>query len=98
LRAAGSSLGRYPGLVEAADADGLVHGEVYALSNPAISLQWLDAYEGIVPGGDQNQYERVERTVRLASGGTVVAWVYLYRRDVRRFRLIADGRWLAPAE
>ena len=89
------SLGRYPGLVEVDDAVGLVHGEVYALSNPAASLGWLDAYEGIVPGDAQNQYERVERTVNLDSRASLTAWVYLYRRDVQRFRAIANGRWLA---
>jgi gamma-glutamylcyclotransferase (GGCT)/AIG2-like uncharacterized protein YtfP len=92
------SLGPYPGLVETADATGLVHGEIYALNNSATSLRWLDAYEGIVPANPQNQYERVERKVGLASGEEIMAWVYLYRRDVRRFRLIPDGRWLAPAE
>jgi gamma-glutamylcyclotransferase (GGCT)/AIG2-like uncharacterized protein YtfP len=88
------SLGRYPGLVEAADAPGLVHGEVHALSHPAASLEWLDAYEGIVPGNhDQNRYERVERTVLLASGETIAAWVYLYRKRPEG-RPIAGGRWL----
>ena len=28
----------------------LVHGEVYALKTPAVTLKWLDAYEGILPG------------------------------------------------
>ena len=61
-----------------------MHGEVYALNDPAGALKWLDAYEGIVPGDrDQNEYERVERPVRLASGEDVAAWVYLYRKDVR---------------
>lgn len=92
------SLGRYPGLVESADDKGLVHGEVFALNSPAGSLKWLDAYEGIVPGDHlQNEYERVERPVRLASGESVTAWVYLYRKDVSRFRRIPEGRWLTPA-
>jgi gamma-glutamylcyclotransferase (GGCT)/AIG2-like uncharacterized protein YtfP len=90
------SLGRYPGLVEAADAPGLVHGEVFALNSPATSLEWLDAYEGIVPGNlDQNRYERVQRPVDLATGVTIAAWVYLYRGDVQRLRAIPEGRWLA---
>ena len=92
------SLGRYPGLVEAADVTGPVHGEVFALNNPASSLKWLDAYEGIVPGNDlQNEYERVERPVRLASGESATAWVYLYRKDVSRFRRIPDGRWVSAS-
>lgn len=84
----------YPGLVEGADPNELVHGEVHALNNPVSALTWLDAYEGIVPGAhDRNEYERVERPVRLASGEQVTVWVYLYRKSVAGFRLIPDGRW-----
>jgi gamma-glutamylcyclotransferase (GGCT)/AIG2-like uncharacterized protein YtfP len=87
-------LGRYPGLVEAAEAGERVHGEVYILDNPAKALRWLDAYEGIVPGDhDQNEYLRTERLVRLASGQEIAAWVYLYRKDASRFPAIPDGRW-----
>ena len=67
---------------------------MHALNNPVAALTWLDAYEDIVPGAHaRNEYERVERPVRLASGEHITAWVYLYRKDVARFRLIADGRW-----
>ena len=92
------SLGRYPGLVESADTTARVHGEVYALEAPTNSLAWLDAYEGIVPGNDaRNEYERVERAVRMASGEKVAAWVYLCRRDVSRLEPIPGGRWVAAA-
>lgn len=87
-------IGHYPGLVEDSDPQAQVHGEVYALNNPASALKWLDAYEGIAPGEhDQNEYKRVERPVRFASGEHIAVWVYLYRKDVARFRLIPDGRW-----
>jgi gamma-glutamylcyclotransferase (GGCT)/AIG2-like uncharacterized protein YtfP len=83
----------YPGLVWG-DPRARVHGEVYALSNPAASFKWLDAYEGIVAAEPKgNQYERVERPVRLASGEEVTAWVYLYLRDVAGLRAIPSGRW-----
>ena len=87
----------YPGLVEGTDPQELVHGEVHALNNPVSALTWLDAYEGIQPGAfDRNEYERVERRVRLATGEQLAAWVYLYRKDVAPLRLIPGGRW-APA-
>lgn len=87
-------LGRYPGLLASADAPWKVHGELYALDSPATALKWLDAYEGIVPGRhDRNDYERVQFPVCLASGETISAWVYLYRKDVRRLQAIEDGRW-----
>jgi gamma-glutamylcyclotransferase (GGCT)/AIG2-like uncharacterized protein YtfP len=88
------SLGRYPGLVETAEAEALVHGEVYALNSPAASLEWLDAYEGIVPGRRVNPYERVQHPVQLTTGGTIAAWVYLYRKDVAGRSAIPSGRWL----
>jgi gamma-glutamylcyclotransferase (GGCT)/AIG2-like uncharacterized protein YtfP len=88
------SLGRYPGLVEVPSAGSRVHGEVYALNAPAASLQWLDAYEGIVPGAhDRNDYARVERPARLSTGDDLTAWVYVYRKPVAASALIPDGRW-----
>ena len=87
------SLGRYPGLVETADAGGLVHGEVYVLNRPAASLKWLDAYERISPDNANNDYERCERVVILASREELKAWVYLYRASVRGLPEVADGRW-----
>jgi gamma-glutamylcyclotransferase (GGCT)/AIG2-like uncharacterized protein YtfP len=91
------SLGRYPGLVEAADGPYRVHGEVYDLKTPASSLAWLDAYEGIVPDKPElSPYERVERPVCLASGETLTAWVYLYRRSVRTRPEVIGGRWVPP--
>lgn len=87
-------LGLYPALVEAGAGGGVVYGEVYALTAPVTSLRWLDAYEGIVPGRAQCEYERVERSVRLEAGGEVRAWVYLYRASIKGARIIDSGRWL----
>ena len=90
------SLGKYPGLIEAAGAGMHVYGEVYALNAPAASFQWLDAYEGIVPGeNEQNKYKRVERPAKLASGESVTAWVYIYCKPVAASSLIPGGRWAA---
>ena len=87
-------LGRYPGLIESGDRDHIVHGEVITLANPQITLRWLDDYEGLIPGdNDQNEYARLERQVRFADGGELSAWVYVFLREVARHRLIANGRW-----
>jgi gamma-glutamylcyclotransferase (GGCT)/AIG2-like uncharacterized protein YtfP len=87
-------LGRYPGLVEDAAGEHVVHGEAYELASAEQSLRWLDSYEGIVSGPHaHNEYERAERTIMLAAGGEATAWVYLYRRPVLETRRIADGRW-----
>ena len=89
-------VGWYPGLVEAAAGVSRVHGEVYALADPAGSLAWLDAYESMVPGEEaSNEYVRAERAVQLASGQQLTAWVYLYQWDVTGVQQVADGRWVA---
>ena len=91
------SLGRYPGLVEAADSPYRVHGEVYDLKRPALTLKWLDAYEGIVPGKpERSPYERIERPVHLVSGETLTAWVYLYCKSVRTRPEVLGGHWVPP--
>lgn len=87
-------LGRYPALVDSNDPAELVHGELFALQAPRASLAWLDRYEGIIPGQHgRNEYERVERTVRLESGEEFTAWVYLYRQSIVGAPHIAAGRW-----
>jgi gamma-glutamylcyclotransferase (GGCT)/AIG2-like uncharacterized protein YtfP len=91
-------VGWYPGLVEAQAGDTRVHGEVYALADPAGSLAWLDEYESIVPGKEaSNEYLRAERAVQLASGQDLTAWVYLYQWDVTGVQLVDDGRWVGVA-
>jgi gamma-glutamylcyclotransferase (GGCT)/AIG2-like uncharacterized protein YtfP len=87
-------LGRYPALVDSDDPAELVHGEVFALHAPRMSFAWLDKYEGIVPGRHgHNEYERVERPVRLDSGQEITAWVYLYRKSIAGVPRITTGRW-----
>lgn len=84
----------YPGLVEGGDEGGRVHGEVHALGDPARALQWLDAYEGIVPGRDDGEYRREQRTVRLGSGEELIAWVYIYRGPAAGLAVVPGGRWV----
>jgi gamma-glutamylcyclotransferase (GGCT)/AIG2-like uncharacterized protein YtfP len=84
----------YPGVVEDSDPRHRAHGELYALDDPAHSLAWLDAYEGISPGNhESDEYMRVERPVELASGQSMTAWVYLYCKAVEATQIVADGRW-----
>jgi gamma-glutamylcyclotransferase (GGCT)/AIG2-like uncharacterized protein YtfP len=90
-------LGRYPGMVTGDGLDELVHGEVFRLNQPAGALAWLDAYEDVRPHDPTSEYERALRTARLASGGDIAAWVYLYRGNLERAPHIADGRWVPQA-
>jgi gamma-glutamylcyclotransferase (GGCT)/AIG2-like uncharacterized protein YtfP len=56
----------------------------------------LDEIEGHVPGGDDNQYERVRREVTTPHG-PVSAWTYVAgpRIDVRSLPILRSGDWLA---
>ena len=85
----------YPGVV--GDPDGAeAHGEVYRLADPAVSLAWLDAYEGVAQGASSvaaaDEYRRVEATV-VCNGAALAAWIYLYRRNPAGLERIASGRW-----
>lgn len=80
-------------IAPAAPAD-IVHGEVLRLDDPESAFVWLDPYEGIMPGHKrQGEYERVRRTVRLASGEALETWVYLYVADTSQMPPIPSGRW-----
>jgi gamma-glutamylcyclotransferase (GGCT)/AIG2-like uncharacterized protein YtfP len=84
------SLGPYPGLVETPGLE-RVWGEVFRLFDPASTLAWLDAYEGL--GEPDACYRRVERAARLNSGKRVLSFVYLYTGDTARLSRIWGGRW-----
>lgn len=87
----------YPGLRPPQHASDIVHGEVYALADPARSLAWLDEYEGITPSASSaagpDIYERTQRAVTIADGRVLAAWVYLYQRPLPEDSFIPDGRW-----
>ena len=88
------SLGTFPVMLEPAAASDTVHGEVLRLADPESVFVWLDPYEGITPGHKrEGEYERVRRSVRLASGEELVAWVYLYVADPVHAPPIPSGRW-----
>lgn len=93
-------LGRYPGLVSSGDAlEAMrVHGEVFRLRDAAASFAWLDRYEGIPAGrlrGDE--YERLVRTVVLAGGEHVTAWLYHWHAANASAVLVPGGRWVPDA-
>lgn len=78
-------LGAFPALVETADGESVVHGELAELASARL-LEELDDYEG-------PQYERVQRRARLEDGTEREAWVYVWRAPLGRARPVAGGRW-----
>lgn len=90
--------GAYPGLVLDEAQGRIVTGEVLALSKPDATFAWLDAYEMIVPGKeDESEYQRTTAAVQLtgaAGHSETTAWVYVTRRNVSTVVPIAGGRWV----
>jgi gamma-glutamylcyclotransferase (GGCT)/AIG2-like uncharacterized protein YtfP len=93
VRARLYDLGAYPAAGPAIDNDDVVHGELLTLADPAATLRWLDAYEGIRPGPTSNEYQRVVITATLGDGAEVSAWIYLLARDPTGLAVISSGRW-----
>lgn len=79
--------GDYPGAVPSSTPADLVHGELYALSDPVLGA--LDDYEDC--GATDPEYRRRLAQVERADGSTVTAWVYVYARPVAGLTPIATG-------
>lgn len=85
-------LGRYPGAVPSAEAGDRVRGVVVRLRDPAMSLRWLDDYEGC--GDDDPEpraYQRVIASASLELGQETDAWIYHYRWPLGEARHIENG-------
>lgn len=85
----------YPGAIESEDANDQVSGELYKMLDRKRVLARLDDYEECsakfpVP----HEYSRKPLSIAFTGGGSVVAWVYLYNRDVSRLRQIITGGYL----
>jgi gamma-glutamylcyclotransferase (GGCT)/AIG2-like uncharacterized protein YtfP len=92
----------YPGVLDSADSQDVVHGEVYRLSDPEYALTWLDEYEGIHVGQSSvaapDEYRRVVRDVMLEDGTRLTTQIYLYSRLVDSRARVVSGRWVGPVE
>lgn len=85
-------VGRYPAVVRSEHPDDCVVGDLYHLPPSSGLLAWLDDYEGCGPRfARPHEYGREALTVCLPDGTGVIAWVYLFKRNVRRLRPIPSG-------
>ena len=88
-------LGSYPGLIVSSTPADNVFGEIFELRDPAQTLPWLDAYEGIgSPITPDDHYVRETHTVWI-DAEPATAWVYLYNGDLKLAQRISGGRWRA---
>lgn len=83
----------YPALTRAGDpAAGTVHGELWALADPALALPPLDAFEGVRPGDDPaSEYLRVR--VRCLDPAGTEAWVYVWNGPLDGLVHLPGGSW-----
>lgn len=87
----------YPGVIESANENDKVIGEVYKVNNKDSErvLSVLDTYEGCTAAfPEPHEYIRQKLPVSLATGGTVSAWVYLFNQDVTNLQQIESGDYL----
>ena len=88
-------LGSYPGALFLPHYEGIVHGEVWEISDFNAVIPSLDYYEGI--HDSQPEYVREPIPVLLETGQIQLAWVYLYCQPTDAFVQIKHGdyrQWL----
>jgi gamma-glutamylcyclotransferase (GGCT)/AIG2-like uncharacterized protein YtfP len=91
-RAAGRlyNLGRFPGVLEAANEKDWVLGDVYELPAEPSLLEELDRYEN----GESPLpafFDRQATEAVLATGETLPVWIYWYRGRIREEQRIISG-------
>jgi gamma-glutamylcyclotransferase (GGCT)/AIG2-like uncharacterized protein YtfP len=90
IRAALFDLGLYPAAVPA--PEGMVRGEVYAMTEAATVLRALDEIEGYrADDPDRSLYVRAEADVQLPDETHAIAWVYFYNAPLGRASRILSG-------
>ena len=74
----------YPALI---DGDRDIEGEVITVNNPKDITKALDEMEGFFGvNNPKNEYERIEKEVKLSDGSTELCYVYKYvEEDVNNF-------------
>lgn len=88
--------GGYPGVIVSDRPTDTVFGEVYKNSDNGLLLPRLDAYECCGKRSPKPYlFVRKAVPITLASGDKVMAWAYLYNRDVSDRVPIESGDYLA---
>ena len=85
----------YPGAIQSNSPNDKVFGELYQLLDRDRVLARLDEYEecsGRFP--KPHEYIRRQVSIELIGSEAVVAWVYLYNREVSTLQKILSGDYL----
>ncbi len=79
----------YPGVVESTKPEDIVSGELYKILDDNVLLPLLDEYEECSKRFAQpHEYIRKILPITLTDGDSVMAWVYVYNRDVTELQRI----------
>jgi gamma-glutamylcyclotransferase (GGCT)/AIG2-like uncharacterized protein YtfP len=90
IRGSMYNLGDYPGAVQD-NRSHRVFGSVYQVPNLAV-LRRLDLYEGFNPlRPTSSTFVRRKVIVRMAEGGHIRSWAYLYNGSIRKATRIDGG-------
>jgi len=86
----------YPGLIESANPDNKVVGELYKIADLAHAFTILDDYEECSARfAHPHEYVRKRVWVQSGSGEPVRAWTYLYNREATQCLRIICGDYLS---
>lgn len=88
-------IGWYPGAVPSDDPADIVHGDVFRLRVPRLTLPPLDRFESCAPGQPvPTEFRRERHAVCLPGGEALSAWIYVYNRPTANRRRIVGGDFL----
>lgn len=85
-------IGSYPGAIESKYSKDKVYGEIYKITSGSKILLRLDEYEGCgnrFP--EPHEYIRKILPIRLTNVDEVMAWVYVFNKDVSSLAQIESG-------
>ncbi len=86
-------LGDYPGCTIDENCNSLIHGKLLEIPDPA-AIKRLDDYECCVAHDTAGSlFLRKTCQAELPDGRSILAWVYVYNRDLASARLIQNGRY-----
>jgi gamma-glutamylcyclotransferase (GGCT)/AIG2-like uncharacterized protein YtfP len=86
--------GDYPGALVDPAAKTLIKGTLFKLPNNDEVLKALDEYEEFDSRNKKSSlFVRMQADATLDDGRRLPAWLYVYNRNPRKGRLIADGEY-----
>lgn len=81
----------YPGAVKSSNPDELIHGEVWQMHSPKVTLEILDEYEECSATHPlPHEYLRSLENIKL-DHQEVRAWVYVFQRDISCLKHLKSG-------